>query len=87
MLCPRVRPTIPVIARGVVILLVRKVHHEAFPGRFEVPLTGVFGAGEAVGRRQLEQAESVGVANPGVVRVKLFMNKLTSSGIELAVLG
>ena len=64
---PYVRRAFPVVAWGVVILLVRKVHHEALPGRIKIPLAGVFGAGEAVGRRQLERAESVGVAGPGVV--------------------
>ena len=48
-------------------MLVREVRHEALPGRIEIPLAGVFGAGEAVSRRQLERAESVGVADPGVV--------------------
>ena len=67
MLCPRVRPDVPVVAWGVVVLPVRKVHHEALPGRIEVPLAGVFGAGEAVSRRQLERAKSAGVTGPGVV--------------------
>ena len=67
MLCPRVRPAIPVIAWGVVVLLVRKVRHEALPGGIEVPLVGVFGAGEAVSRCQLERAKSVEVVDPGVV--------------------
>ena len=67
MLCPYVRPAVLVVGWSIVVLLVREVRHEAFPGRIEIPLAGVFGAGEAVGRRQLERAESVGVADPGVV--------------------
>jgi len=67
LLCPRVRPGVPVVAWGVVVLLVRQVHHEALPGRIEIPLAGAFGVGEAVCRRQLERAKSVGVVDPGVV--------------------
>ena len=67
LLCPRVRPGVPVVDWGVVVLLVRQVHHEALPGRIEIPLAGAFGAGEAVSHRQLERAKGIGVANPGVV--------------------
>ena len=48
-------------------MLVRKLDHEALPGGIIIPLAGVLGAGEAVSRRQLERAESAGVADPGVV--------------------
>ena len=46
---------------------IRELDHEALPGGIEIPLAGVFGAGEAVSRCQLERAESVGVVDPGVV--------------------
>ena len=55
------------VARNVVVLLVHELDHEALPGRIVIPVAGVFGAGEALSRPQLERAESVGVANPGVV--------------------
>ena len=48
-------------------MLVRKICHEALPGGIIIPLAGIFRAGEAVSRRQLERAESVEVADPGVV--------------------
>ena len=57
----RVRPAVPVVARGVVVLLVCKLDHEALSGGVVIPLAGVFGAGEAESRRQLERAESTGV--------------------------
>ena len=87
----RVRSVVPIVARNVAVMPVRELNHEALPGRIVIPLAGVFRAGEAVGRRQLERAESVRVADPGVVlgpsAVKLFMKKLMSSAIELAVSG
>ena len=46
---------------------VRELDHEALPGGIVIPLAGVLGGGEAVSRRELERAESVGVADPGVV--------------------
>ena len=62
-----VRTAVPVVAQGVVVLLVRKVSHEALPSGIVLPLTGVLRAGEAISRRELERAESVGVADPEVV--------------------
>jgi len=60
-------PADSIIARSVVLLPVRELDHEALPGGIVIPLAGVLGAGEAVSRRELERAESVGVADPGVV--------------------
>ena len=60
----RVRPAIPVVTRGVVVLPVPKLDHEALPGRIVIPLAGVFKAGEAVSRRQLERAEASGSQTP-----------------------
>ena len=62
-----VRPVVPVVAQGAVVLLVRKIGHEALPSGIVLPLTGVLRAGETISRRELEQAESVRVADPGVV--------------------
>ena len=62
-----VRPAVPVVVQGIVVLLVRKIGHEALPSGIVLPLTGVLRAGEAISRRELERAESVGVADPGVV--------------------
>ena len=62
-----VRPAVPVVAQGVVVLLVRKIGHEALPSGIVLPLTGVLRAGEAISRRKLERAECVGVTGPGVI--------------------
>ena len=62
-----IRPAVPVVARGIVVLLVRKLGHEALPSGIIIPLAGVLRAGEAIGRRELERAECVGVADPRVV--------------------
>ena len=67
MVCLHVRPAVPVVARGVFVLLVRKVGHETLPSGIIIPLAGVLRAGEVVSRRELERAESVEVADPGVV--------------------
>ena len=63
----RVYPAVPVITRSDVVLPVRELDHEALPGRIEIPLAGVFGAGEAISRCQLERAESAGVADRTVL--------------------
>ena len=63
----RVYPAVPVITRSVVVLPVRELDHEALPGGIVISLAGVLGTGEVVSRRQLERAESAGVADPGVV--------------------
>ena len=63
----RIYPAVPVITRNVVVLPVRKLDHETLLGGIVIPVAGVFGAGEAISHRQLERAESAGVANPGVV--------------------
>ena len=52
-----VRPAVPVVAQGVVVLLVREVSYEVLPSGIVLPLTGVLRAGEAIGRRELERAE------------------------------
>ena len=62
-----VHPAVIVVAQGVVVLLVRKVGHETLPGGIITPLAGVLRAGEAIGHRELERAECVRVADPGVV--------------------
>ena len=62
-----VRPAVPVVAQGVVVLLVRKISHEALPSGIVLPLTGVLRAGEAISRRELERVECVEVADPGVI--------------------
>ena len=67
MVCLCVRPAVPVVARGVVVLLVRKVGHEALLSGIVLPLTGVLRAGEAISRHELERAESVEVTDPGVI--------------------
>jgi len=41
-------PAVLVIARGVVVLSVRELGHEALPSGIVIPLAGVLGAGEAV---------------------------------------
>jgi len=67
LVCLRVYPAVPVITRNIVVLPVCKMDHEALPSGIVLPLTGVLRAGEAISRRELERAESVGVADPGVV--------------------
>ena len=87
----RICPAVPAITRNVVVLPVRKLDHEALPGRIVIPLARVFRAGEAVSRRQLERAESVGVADPGVVLGLLgrevVHEEIDVVAIELAVSG
>jgi hypothetical protein len=67
LVCLRVCPTVPVIARSVADLPVRKLDHEALPSGIIIPLAGVLGAGEAVSCRKLERSESIEVSDPGVV--------------------
>ena len=67
MVCRWEFPMVPVVARRFLDGSVRQLDHEAFPSGIVIPLARVFGAGEAVSRRKLERAESVGVADPGVV--------------------
>ena len=78
----RVCPAVPVITRSVVVLPVCKLDHEALPGRIVIPLAGVFGAGEAVSRRQLERAKCVGVADPGVV-LSLFCREVVHEEVDV----
>ena len=63
----RVHPVVIVVAQGVVILLVRKVGHEALLSGIVLPLTGVLRACEAISHRELERAECVGVADLRVI--------------------
>ena len=58
---------VSVVARRFLDGSVRQLNHEAFPSGIVIPFAGVFGAGEAVRRRELERAESVGVTDPGLV--------------------
>ena len=62
MVCLRICPAIPVIARSVADSPVHELDHEALPSGIIIPLAGVLGAGDTVRRRELERAESVEVA-------------------------
>ena len=58
---------VPVVARCFVNHPIHQLDHEALPGGIVIPLAGVFGAGEAVCCRELEQPESIEVTDPRVV--------------------